>query len=325
MKIASASAKRVLFLGSKALGLTCLESIVQVARNASVSAITIDDRSDCRSVFDKFKEYCRASGTPLLVASNAADADRIILEEGPNLILVCGWYWLIGREALGGGRWQVMGVHNSLLPRYRGSSPLVWAIINGERQTGFSLFSLEEKMDEGKIWAQRRVRIDANDDVGTVLSRIEGKLLVTLKDILPKIIAGTAKSRAQANSHATYCARRLPDDGEIDWSSSAQQVHNFVRAQSHPYPGAFTWKAEEMIKVWKTRLLTSRYFGTPGQVAFIRNDGVVVVCGDGRAVLLETIEDAKGVRPARLTIGSIKTRFPRRPLLRGLAETSVRA
>lgn len=325
MRVAAAEAKRILFLGSKALGLSCLETIVQVARNASVSAVTIDDRSDCRSVFDKFQKYCRASGIPLLVASNAASADRMILEGEPNLIFVCGWYWIIGKEALGDGRWQVVGIHNSLLPKYRGNSPLVWAIINGEKQTGFSLFSLGEKMDEGKIWAQRQVRINSDDDIGTVLCRIEGEVLVTLRNILPKIIAGTAKPRAQASSHATYCARRLPEDGEIDWSAPAQQVHNFVRAQSHPYPGAFTWKSAEMIKVWKTKLLTPRYFGTPGQVAFIRNDGVTVVCGDGRAVLLETIEDAEGVRPARLAITTIRTRFPRRPALREMAETWTKA
>jgi methionyl-tRNA formyltransferase len=305
---------RVLFLGSKRVGLRCLETLHAIAPANLVGLVTPDDSRDVRTVKPELEAFCRRTAIPLSVAVSRRDIPDVLRDYRPDLCVVVGWYWLLSRESLEAVPRGFLGIHFSLLPKYRGSSPLVWAIINGERETGASLFSLTTDMDAGDIWAQRRVSVAPGEYVDSVLSRLEEAAVAMLLATYPSILSGEARATPQDHSSATYCAARTPDDGNIDWRWSAARIVNFVRAQSRPYPGAFTYVGNEKVVVWRASDADMTYYGSPGQIARRDRDRAWVVCGDQRAVVLEEIQCDGEVGPLPAVIGGPGTRFRSSPI-----------
>lgn len=302
--------ERVLFLGSKPLGVRTLALLARLIPQQLIGALTIDDRADARSAWDQLHALCHDHEIPLHVARDRAHAETLIRELRPELCIVSGWYWLLRQAVLDSVAHGFIGTHFSLLPKYRGGSPLVWALINGEPEVGVSIFSFVEGVDAGQIWAQERVTVGPADYISDVLPRLEHQTIAALEKHLPGILSGALVPAEQDHAAATYCAMRFPADGEIYWRSPAAAVYNFVRAQSHPYPGAFTWFQGEQLTVWRLRLDPAIHYGTPGQVALVAPDGVRVVCGDHRAVILETVGWKGAEEPANRVLKSVSIRLP---------------
>ena len=302
--------RKVLFMGSKRLGLLCLEVIYRSNPSILQGVMTIDDRTDRRSTLDGFKRFCCKEDIPVFIARNRKNAETLISELRPEFCIVVGWYWLISKETLQVVPRGMIGLHTSLLPSYRGGSPLVWAMLNQETKVGVSLFTLTENMDDGDIWGQAAVPVASEDTIQTVLDRLEKAAVVLVRERYPCILEGTATPQPQDHSKATYCALRTPRDGWIDWSRPARFVYDFIRAQTDPYPGAYTLYQGRKLSIWKASLLPEVYFGTPGQVARILEQKVAVVCGDNRAVLLEIVESESSREPAGRVLRSLKIRFP---------------
>lgn len=302
---------KVLFLGSKRLGFEILKEMISINPDVLIGVITINDRADKRSVLDDFVSLAEQENLNLRIAENRRHAEKIIGEFKPDLCFVVGWYWIIGRDTLQKVPDGFIGIHNSLLPKYRGSSPLIWTMINGEPEAGFSVFSFAEGMDEGDIWAQGKVPIEMSDTIGNVLNKLEVETLRTLRTIYPDILERKITPQSQNHDEATYCSPRFEFDGVIDWTKPMREIYDFIRAQAEPYPGAFTYFEDEKLIIWKARLNDAKYFGTPGQVSRIDEKGVYVICGNNRSIILETVE-WKGVKlPASEIIKSVKTRFLR--------------
>lgn len=151
-----------------------------------------------------------------------------------DFFLVANWYYKIPYQIYSLSKMGAFGFHNSLLPKYAGGAPLVWAIIEGERESGVTLFRMNEAMDCGDIIHQRSFVIDFEDSIAEVLKKAE-KLAITMSlDLFSKPITFTKQE-----GKARYYPQRTLEDGEIDFSLNAQQLYNFIRAQSSPYPGAF--------------------------------------------------------------------------------------
>ncbi len=302
---------KVLFVGSKPFGLRCLEEMHRLAPGVLVGAMTLDDRADVRSAFDQIKAFCDERGVPLIVAKNRKDSEEQIRQLAPELCLVNGWYWLVGDQTLEAVPRGFLGIHNSLLPKYRGGSPLVWTMINGEKEAGLSLFSFTRGMDEGDIWAQAAVPIEREDYISDVLCKLEEKAVEILREKYLAILDGKLVPVPQDPSGVTYCAMRSPEDGLIDWNKPAEAIYNFIRAQSEPYPGAFTFLEGKKLVIWRARPEKVTYYGTPGQVARISPDGVTVIAGDNAPLILEAVE-LEGVKgPAASLIKSVKARLGR--------------
>ena len=300
---------RVLFLGSKALGAAFLAALHRLEPGALIGAITIDDRHDVRTAFNEIAAYCNSQGIPLHVARNRAHSETLIRELAPQLCMISGWYWILSPAILSSVPHGFIGSHFSLLPKYRGGSPLVWALINGEPEVGVSLFSFVEGVDEGCIWAQQRVPVGADEYIGDVLQRLEAATLHTLDTRYRAILNGEVHPVEQDHSAATYCAVRSPCDGEIYWRSPAADVFNFIRAQSHPYPGAFTWLEGVRLTIWRARRDSAIHYGTPGQVSMVTPNGVHVVCGDHRAIIVETVEREGVCEDAAKILKSVSIRL----------------
>ncbi|HVL33054.1 MAG TPA: methionyl-tRNA formyltransferase [Actinomycetota bacterium] len=301
---------RVVFLGSKRIGLRCLEVLCESVDARPAAVITIDDTADARSVLGEFRAFCEARAIPLIVADNRHAAEESILELHPELCVVVGWYWIIPSALLSSVPLGFVGLHGSLLPKYRGGSPLVWAIINGETEAGITLFSFTEGMDDGPVWGRHRIPIGPDDTIGDVLAHAEDGACSLLAKHIPAIAAGSTAMEKQNEAHATYCAMRKPEDGEIDWSWPAPRIHDFIRAQTDPYPGAFTHRRDELVRIWRAKQIDETYYGVPGQIVRFDETSVWVTCGDHKPLALVTVQVEGDARvPARAALASLNLRL----------------
>lgn len=300
---------RVLFIGSKRLGLRVLKEMHSLSPETLIGAVTIDDTMDTRGAIGDFKEYSNKHRLPLYVAGSRQHSEQIIAELKPDLCLLVSWYWLISTRTINAVPGGLIVMHNSLLPKYRGGSPLIWAIINDEKEVGFSFFSLTAGMDEGPILVQGSVVVEEHEYISDILEKLEEKTVEVLRNKYLLMLNGGIVPVEQQDTLATYCAQRFPCDGNIDWHMPAKDIYNFIRAQSSPYPGAFTYFEGQMLKLWKARPFKQKYYGTPGQVAKINADGAYLICGDNQAIILEEVELGGKRGGANEFITSIKTRM----------------
>ncbi|HET8633637.1 MAG TPA: methionyl-tRNA formyltransferase [Gemmatimonadales bacterium] len=305
---------RVLFLGSKRLGLRVLQTIVATRPESLVGVVTLRDDDDSRSVRPDFQRFCAEHRLTLHEVSRRSEADQVLVETSPDLCIVVGWYWLIGEEMRSRVPGGFVGIHNSLLPRYRGGAPLVWSLIRGDAEVGASIFTLSDGVDSGPIWAAVRVQVEPQEGIGSVLARLEDGVVATFRELYPRLLDGQASAQAQDVTAATYCCQRRPEDGQIDWSWPAAAIHNFIRAQSEPYPGAFTMLGSRPLHIWRAEPTSEVWLGVPGQVARIIDDTVLVVCGDSRCLALRVVSQ-DGIRSAASQlIRSVRARFPQHPV-----------
>ena len=285
------TARRATFLGSKAFGLAVLRCLVDAASGCGWNVLHPRDDGDARSVRSEFEAFCGERGLPFECVG-ARNANACLVQGAADIVFVCGWYALIPPEVLCTGRF--VGIHNSLLPRYRGGAPLVWALINGDRTVGSSLFAIGEGMDDGAVFGQVKVEAGPNDHVAEIAERIERAWIERLPALWRDIVTGTAPGNAQDPADATYCAQRRPEDGRIDWHWPARRIHDFVRAQSAPYPGAFTEGPSGRICIWQTEPFDAPAFATPGQIVMRSAHGPVIGCGDRSALAIVRASDDAG-------------------------------
>ena len=303
---------RVVFLGSKRVGLRCLEAMLNSAPGTVVAIVTMDDRNDVRTVHEEIVAFAKQRRLPLHSLTRRSDLPPILGKYQPDLCMVVGWYWLIPAALLTAVPSGFAGVHFSLLPAYRGSSPLVWALINGETETGVSLFSFAEEVDAGDIWGQRRVAIGRAEYIGTVLARLEDEATSLVRDVYPRMIKGDIRPVPQDHSKATFCAPRTPEDGLIDWTWPVERVARFVRAQSRPYPGAFTQVVGERVTIWRATD-GGAAAGSPGQI--VRQDEAksLILCGDQRGLLIEEAQRGSAVGSLSSVVRAVPDRVDVRP------------
>ena len=161
----------------------------------------------------------------------------VINEIKPDVILIMGWYYMVPKKIRDIATYGTWGIHGSMLPNYAGGAPLVWAILNGESETGVTLFKLDDGVDDGDIIEQKVIIIEDTDSIKEVYEKVtilsKEILLSSLKNISRIVFTPQDKSKIKV------FPQRKPQDGELDLTKTAKELYNFIRAQSSPYPGAF--------------------------------------------------------------------------------------
>lgn len=231
--------KRLLERGDNILALVTLdaESMVKVAGATDLT------------------QLAEQAQVPTLCVRNINQPDSVawIRGKAPDILLVVGWTQLLKPELLRVPKTACIGFHASLLPKYRGRAPVNWAIINGETTTGNTMIILEPEADTGDIVTQRTIPITDEDDCNTVYQKVGQTEVEMLEEILPMIRRGALPRKKQDDSQATVMPKRRPEDGLIDWRRSTREIYNWVRALTHPYPGAFSFLNGEKVWIWETR------------------------------------------------------------------------
>ncbi|MDC1272138.1 methionyl-tRNA formyltransferase [Planktomarina temperata] len=186
-----------------------------------------------------------------------------------DIMLAVKWRYMFSDEIRLAASNGCFAIHDSLLPKYRGASPLNWAIINGEAKVGATLFQVDCEMDSGDILEQENFDIECSEKFASVESQMlkiyEGIVDKFITRIESKNFAGTP----QNHDDATYCCRRTPGDGEIDWNKKAIEIFNLFRALSDPAPGCFSYLCEKKIEIIECVIKSGKlnYVGTiPGRV-----------------------------------------------------------
>lgn len=233
-----------------------------------------------------------------------------------DLILVVSWRYIVSSKISQKARLGTFVFHDSLLPKYRGFSPTVWAILNGEKQTGVSLFEMTEKFDAGSIVTQASLPIHEDDSIAIVMEKVTELYLSLLEKNLSGLLSGTAPRLAQDHSIATYTCKRLPEDNLIDWKNSTTDIYNLIRAVSPPYPGAYTYlNSKKLVVLAAQRIEGYQYVGkVPGRVVqILPGQGSVVLTGDGYLMITKVMLESGAVTSAADVLTSLSQTLREKP------------
>ncbi|MFJ8085853.1 methionyl-tRNA formyltransferase [Streptomyces sp. NPDC096205] len=242
-----------------------------------------------------------AAGVPVLRESdvNAPAVLARVRALEPDLVVVVGWTRLLGPELLSVPRHGCVGFHASLLPRHRGRAPVNWTILRGESVTGNTMMLLDPGTDTGDIVDQRRLYIGPEDTCATVYDRVAQAGADMLLTHLPALLTGTAPRKPQNPAAGDVLPRRTHAMGVIDWDRRPRAVHDWVRALTTPYPGAFGMLDGERVMVWRTRPpRRDEPAGPPGMVLAVEPDGVRIAARGGSVLVTEMGGRAEPPQPA---------------------------
>ena len=231
---------------------------------------------------------------------NAEHTLAAVGELEPELVFVVGWSQLVRDPFIELASDGVFGMHPTLLPRHRGRAPIPWAILTGLARTGVTLFEIvDATADSGAIVGQREVEISPDETATTLFARIADAHVELVRALVPQLLARTAPRIPQDPSRASSWPKRSPRDGIIDWETRAPYLYDWVRAQTRPYPGAFTFLGDEKVIVWGARPVSLADAAPAGTIVDVLDEGPVVACGEGGLLLEEVQTDA-----AELAVGA---------------------
>jgi len=269
------------------VGVNCLQALLDTGIQVDLVVTHHDDPKE-NVWFGSVAKLCQEQQIPYIQpsASELVSLAPKIQALAPDYLFSFYYRYMIPTELLSCAKIAALNMHGSLLPQYRGRAPVNWAILHGESETGASLHIMEAKPDAGDIVGQVAVAIGPNETATDVFAKVSGAAVAVLKSALPKLLQGQVPRKPNNLSEGSYFGGRKPEDGRIDWTQTAQQVHNLVRAVAPPYPGAFTQHQGQMQIVAKTRLGGPFPQGldlqTPG--VQVVDNRVFGICGDHQAL-----------------------------------------
>jgi methionyl-tRNA formyltransferase len=272
-----AAAKAVVF-GYGDIGVRGLAALLEAGLEVPLVVTHRDDPSETRW-YASLLDFATQKGLRVVTDPPEDVGD-------PDLIFSFYYRSMLPMSLLKKARLGAYNMHGSLLPKFRGRAPLNWAILKGATETGVTLHEMVEKPDAGRIVDQQAVPIGPDEDAVAVFHKMTGAAEQILRRSLKDLISGTAKLRPNDLSKGSYYGRRRPEDGRIDWSKSAKEIHDLVRAVAPPFPGAFT----DGMKIHKTRIEA----GKPKQRGPYQMNGEWFAgCGDGTVLRLLEVQESR--------------------------------
>ncbi|MFG3410261.1 methionyl-tRNA formyltransferase [Streptomyces sp. NPDC048142] len=229
---------------------------------------------------DSVADLAEKHGVPVIIRNRPDDELFELLQEAsPDIIVANNWRTWIPPRIYNLPRHGTLNIHDSLLPAYAGFSPLIWALINGEPEVGVTAHMMDEELDAGDIVVQRTVAVGPTDTATDLFHRTVDLIAPVTVEALGLIASGQTEFTRQDRSKASFFHKRAEEDIRIDWNWPAEDLERLVRAQSAPYPAAFTFHRGQRLEVVSAVVSQGRYGGTPGRVFYREGDGVVIVAG----------------------------------------------
>jgi methionyl-tRNA formyltransferase len=213
------------------------------------------DKHDIVFVFTDSKSdtiitFCKDNGIDIFIGNPRKLNSKDFYEDKAIEVLVSvNYLFIIEKDLIDHPSILAFNIHGSLLPKYRGRTPHVWAIINNETKTGITAHLIDEGCDTGDIIEQIEIHIDNQDTGADVLNKYNNQYVPLIDTVLHRIESKTLVTQQQNHNEATYFGKRTPDDGGINWDWQKERIYNWVRAQAFPYPGAFAYAGENKIVI----------------------------------------------------------------------------
>lgn len=221
------------------------------------------------------------------------EAVEAVAAARPDVIVVAAFGQILPKAVLDIPPKGCINIHASILPGYRGAAPINWAIIRGEQKTGVTIMKMDIGMDTGDMLMVEEEPIRPDDTAGTLTGRLSGLGAEMIVKALAELEAGRLKGIPQDNGKATYAPMLKKEMGLIDWSKPAAEIERLVRGLD-PWPGAYTMRGGETLKVWSAAAGAGRN-SVPGEVAGAGREGITVCSGDG-ALVIKEVQAAGGRR-----------------------------
>ena len=279
---------RVVFFGSAAIGFPSLEALLASAQDEVVAVVTQPDRPAGRKqqlTPCPVKAFAQERELPVLSPEKVKDSLLELAALNADLFVVVAYGQYIPPSILSLPEHGAINLHPSSLPKYRGSSPIQWAVANGDTQTGVTILYVSEKMDAGDIILQREVSIGSDDTSAILEPVLAAAGAELLMEAVEQIRNGTVKRRPQDNAAATEVRKLTKEDGKLDWALPAATLRNRIRGFT-PWPGCFCETPDgQRLKVLCAAVEDRA--GVPGEILEAAGRGFLVATGEGALRLLE--------------------------------------
>ena len=291
-----ASPWRIVFFGTPSFAVPTLKSLLQ-GPDEVIAVVTQPDREKGRGrrvVPSAVKECAVPHGLPVLQPEKAKEEtfQKGVKELHPDLFVVVAYGQILPKSLLEIPRYGAVNVHASLLPKYRGAAPIVWAILKGEKITGVTTIAMDQGMDTGGIFLQRKIPIEEKETGETLHDRLALLGADLLLETVTRMKTGDICPVPQDHSKATYAPPLKKEDGRIDWKKGAEEIDLQVRAL-RPWPGAYTNWDGRMLKIYGGEVRRGMDAGKAGIVAWVGSDFIEVGTGKDSFLIQEVQLEGK--------------------------------
>ena len=287
---------RIVFFGTPSFALPSLETLTR-GSDEVVAVVTQPDREKGRGrkvIASPVKEVALQKGLSVLQPEKVKEVSfqEKLRGLGADLFVVAAYGQILPKTLLMLPKYGAMNIHASLLPKYRGSAPVAWAILNGEKKTGITTMLMDEGMDTGDILLQSEIPIHEDETTETLHHRLASLGAQVLSETLEKMKRGEIHPMPQDHSQATYAPMLKKEDGQIDWTKGAEEIDRQVRA-FHPWPGAYTEWQGQMLKIYQGEVRKGKATGKAGTVLWVGTDLIEIETGKDSYLLKEVQLEGK--------------------------------
>ena len=296
---------RIVFMGTPDFAVGSLQALCESGKHEILAVVTQPDRPKGRGnklLQTPVKEYALAQGLTVYQPQKVKTPEFVELlhELQPELIVVAAFGQFLSKEILELPKYGCINVHASLLPKYRGAAPIQYAIIKGEKESGVTIMQMDIGMDTGAMLDKVVVPIEENATMGELHYALREQGAALLLQVIDKIAAGTAVAEPQDNEQATYATLLDRSMEHIDWSKTAQEVHNLIRG-FNPAPSTFTKLPNgKGLKIWGSKMTDKNSAAAAGTVIETGKHSFFVACGEGVLEITEVQPESKKRMPAQV-------------------------
>lgn len=296
---------RIVFMGTPDFAVGSLQALCESGKHEILAVVTQPDRPKGRGnklLQTPVKEYALEQGLTVYQPQKVKTPEFVELlhELQPELIVVAAFGQFLSKEILELPKYGCINVHASLLPKYRGAAPIQYAIIKGEKESGVTIMQMDIGMDTGAMLDKVVVPIEENTTMGELHDALREQGAALLLEVIDKIAAGTAVAEPQDNEQATYATLLDRSMEHIDWSKTAQEVHNLIRG-FNPAPSTFTKLPNgKSLKIWGSKMTGKSSAAAAGTVIETGKHSFFVACGEGVLEITEVQPESKKRMPAQV-------------------------
>ena len=296
---------RIVFMGTPDFAVGSLQALCESGKHEIMAVVTQPDRPKGRGnklLQTPVKEYALAQGLTVYQPQKVKTPEFVELlhELQPELIVVAAFGQFLSKEILELPKYGCINVHASLLPKYRGAAPIQYAIIKGEKESGVTIMQMDIGMDTGAMLDKVVVPIEENTTMGELHDALREQGAGLLLQVIDKIAAGTAVAEPQDDAQATYATLLDRSMEHIDWSKTAQEVHNLIRG-FNPAPSTFTKLPNgKSLKIWGSKMTDKSSAAAAGTVIETGKHSFFVACGEGVLEITEVQPESKKRMPAQV-------------------------
>ncbi|MBO0678312.1 methionyl-tRNA formyltransferase [Mycolicibacterium sp. S2-37] len=292
---------RIVSFGFQTWGCKTLQALIDLNHDVVLAVTHPASAQSYKAIWsESVEQLARHHDIPVhLTEGIDTETIDLVKRADPDVIVVNSWYTWMPPDLYDLPPHGTLNMHDSLLPKFTGFSPVLWALISGETEFGLTVHRMDEGLDTGDILVQHSLPIGPADTGTQLVERGMELIPEALREALAALEGGNPQWRPQDKAERTYFHKRSERDSLIDWSWPAEDLERFVRALSDPYPRAYTYYRGQRIEVLEARVGEARYGGTPGRV-IVQEGGGAVVCGPdafrggNRGLVITRIRSAEG-------------------------------